>query len=137
MMEIAATLPDAPHWPENAYVVALTADRVPERIALVAEHPVAGLVGFVVAVLIPPQAEIESVAVVAQSQRQGIGALLLEELFARLKKKEITAVMLEVRDANRPARAFYASAGFVETGRRAGYYSEPKEDAILLERSAP
>ena len=135
VMEIAAALPGAPHWSEYVYAGVLAPDAVPARIALVADDPLTGLVGFLVAVLIPPQAELESIAVLAHTQRQGIGALLFAELMAVAKKKQITEVMLEVRESNRPARAFYASAGFVQTGRRTGYYSDPKEDAVLLQRS--
>jgi len=135
VMEIAAASPRAPHWPQTVYAAMLTPDAVPARIALVADDPLTGVLGFLVAVLIPPHAELESIAVVAPTQRQGIGALLLAELLAVLKKKQITEVMLEVRESNSAARAFYASAGFVETGSRTGYYSDPKEDAILLRRS--
>ena len=132
---IAASLPGAAHWPQNVYVEMLAPDAVPARVALVADDPLAGVVGFLVAVLIPPRAELESIAVVTHTQRQGIGARLLAELLAVLKKIQITEVMLEVRESNRPARAFYASAGFVEAGRRTGYYCDPTEDAILLQRS--
>jgi ribosomal protein S18 acetylase RimI-like enzyme len=55
-------------------------------------------------------------------------------LLTSLREAEITKVMLEVRASNHAARGFYACAGFVETGRRPGYYSDPEEDAILLAR---
>jgi ribosomal protein S18 acetylase RimI-like enzyme len=41
-------------------------------------------------------------------------------------------VLLEVRQSNRPARALYLSLGFIETGRRHGYYADPVEDAIQM-----
>jgi len=40
--------------------------------------------------------------------------------------------MLEVREANRSAQAFYRFLGFSEEGRRPGYYSNPVEDAVLM-----
>ena len=132
VLKIAASLPEAPHWPEDAYAVALDADAAPKRIALVVEHPHVGVCGFLVTVLIPPQAELETIAIAKHVQRQGIAAGLLSELLFILQKKHITEIMLEVRQSNHAAQAFYASAGFAETGRRTGYYSDPKEDAILL-----
>jgi len=135
VVAIANSLEEAPHWPSKAYLGALDPDSFPARILMVAEDAVAGVVGFAVTVLIPPQAELESIAVTKSAQRRGIARRLFGELIASLKEREITEVMLEVRESNRAARALYASLGFVETGRRAGYYSEPKEDAVLLSRS--
>ena len=135
VLKIAASLPQAPQWPQNAYANALDPYAAPERIALVAEPLDAGVAGFLVAVLVPPQAELEMIAVAGDAQRQGIATRLLSDLLSILQKRQITEVMLEVRKSNYPARAFYASAGFEETGRRTGYYIDPKEDAILLSRS--
>ena len=135
VMEIASGLREAAQWPRSAYVHALDPEATPARVALVAEGLQAGTSGFLIAVLIPPQAELETIAVVPAAQRRGIGARLLAALFDYLKKSQISEVMLEVRESNRTARAFYASTGFRETGRRAGYYHEPKEDAVLLTRS--
>jgi ribosomal-protein-alanine acetyltransferase len=134
-LEIAASLPEAPHWEQNTYINALDPAAAPERIALVTEPREGGVDGFLVTVLIPPQAEVETIAVARDAQRQGIATRLLRELLLMLQKRQITEVMLEVRESNRPARAFYASAGFSENGRRTGYYREPKEDAILLTRA--
>ena len=135
VVAIANSLEEAPHWHPGTYLGALTSDAIPARILLVAEDAVDGIVGFVVTALIPPQAELESIAVAKFAQRRGIARRLFAELIAALKKSEILEVILEVRESNRSARALYASLGFVETGRRTGYYSEPKEDAILLSRS--
>ena len=137
VLEMASSLPKAPHWLEDVYVRSLDPNARPERIALVADDPESGLAGFAVAVLIPPQAELETIAVARLTQRRGIGASLLAELVENLKYRHVTEVMLEVRESNRAARAFYDSAGFAEAGRRNGYYSDPKEDAILLARRIP
>lgn len=135
VIEIAGALPEAPQWPPQIYARALYPDAVPERIALAAEDSELQLVGFLVAVLIPPQAELETIAVVKEAQKQGIATALFTELLATLSRRQITDVMLEVRQSNHAARPFYRSLGFVETGRRPGYYSDPKEDAILLQRA--
>jgi len=135
LMEIAASLPQAPRWAQIAYTNALDPEIAPQRIALVAELAEASLAGFLITILIPPQAELETIAVARDAQRQGIATRLLDKLLFILQKRQITEVMLEVRESNYAARYFYASAGFSEMGRRAGYYTDPKEDAILLTRA--
>ncbi len=137
VIDIASSLPHAPRWPAATYLHALHPESRPPRLALVCEHPPSHLVGFLVALLIPPQAELETIAVAQPAQRQDIGSLLVDALFDHLKTRHITEVQLEVRESNVTARAFYASAGFTETARRKGYYSDPKEDAILLSRTHP
>jgi len=135
VVAIANSLEEAPHWHPNAYLGFLDADTYPPGVALVAEDQLNGIVGFALAALIPPQAEVQLIAVAKVAQRRGIARRMLAELIAALKKSQITEVILEVRESNRPARALYDSLGFSESGRRSGYYSEPKEDAILLNRS--
>jgi ribosomal-protein-alanine N-acetyltransferase len=39
---------------------------------------------------------------------------------------------LEVRASSAGAIALYTGLGFVEAGRRPGYYAEPKDDAVLM-----
>jgi ribosomal-protein-alanine acetyltransferase len=133
-LEIAESLGEAPHWTQDVYMNALDRASIPARIALVAEHLNAGVLGFLVTVMVPPQAELETIAVSKLAQRQGIGGRLFEELLRILKERQVTEVMLEVRESNHSARSFYGSLGFVQTGRRSGYYSDPNEDAILLHR---
>jgi len=135
VLEIADGLSEAPHWPPETYMKALDSAALPARIALVAEDPESGVAGFLVTVMVPPQAELETIAVSKQVRRQGIAARLLAEVLRNLKEHQITEVTLEVRESNYPAQAFYRSSGFAQTGRRSGYYSDPKEDAILLQRS--
>jgi ribosomal-protein-alanine N-acetyltransferase len=132
VLRIAASLPEAPQWAESAYFHALDQKAGPDRIALVAEVPEGWMAGFLITVLIPPQAELETIVVAREVQRQGIASRLLSALRSMLQKRQITEVMLEVRQSNYAARRLYASAGFAESGRRTGYYRDPKEDAILL-----
>ena len=132
---IAAALRQAPHWTRDVYERALHRNGAPERIALIAEGAAWGIAGFAIAAVIPPEAELETIAVAAECHRQGIASRLFQELIAEFKERQITEVMLEVRESNAAARALYRSLGFVETGRRPHYYAEPQEDAMLLRRS--
>jgi ribosomal-protein-alanine acetyltransferase len=133
-MEIASRLPDAPQWPQDVYLNALDPKRTPARIAMVAQDLSGEISGFLITVLVPPQAELETIAVAPAARRQGIGTRLLAEMLTVLKQKHVTEVMLEVRESNHSARSFYAAAGWIENGRRDGYYTDPKENAVLMSR---
>ena len=133
VMEIAASLPEAPQWPEAAYLTALTPESTPRRIALVAVAPRSGnVLGFIAASLVLPQAELESIAVAAGNQRRGLGRMLFEALVNHLRAASTFEIVLEVRASNHPAAAFYRSAGFGQTGLRRAYYVDPIEDAVLM-----
>ena len=133
VMEIAQSLKEAPHWPCSAYETALNAQAMPQRIALVAEGVESGgVVGFSVASVVPPQAELETIAVAAEGQRRGVGRNLFAFLAGELAIAHAEELFLEVRASNRAALALYLSLGFKETGRRSRYYIDPVEDALLL-----
>jgi ribosomal-protein-alanine N-acetyltransferase len=134
ILAIAQNLNDAPQWPPSAYQAALDPESTPRRITLVAEDSETGnLFGFAVASLLPPQAELETIAVSAASQRQGVARRLFAALVNELTAAQITDLLLEVRASNAPALAFYHALGFAATGRRPRYYAEPVEDALLLQ----
>jgi ribosomal-protein-alanine acetyltransferase len=132
VMEIAASLKDAPRWTRANYVAALDSDVVPRRMALVTVGGQLTVTGFAVANLIPPQAELETIAVAASEQRHGLARRLFEELADKLARAGVTEVILEVRASNLPALGLYRRLGFVETGRRSRYYQAPAEDAVLM-----
>lgn len=131
VMEIAESLREAPQWPRSAYVAALDPAAQPRRIALVAEAKGA-VAGFAVASLMPPEGELETIAVAQAAQRHGMARRLFAELTAELGKAGITEVNLEVRASNQPALGLYRGLGFAETGRRVRYYHDPVEDAVLM-----
>lgn len=141
VMAMAAALPTAPHWQRETYARATKPDAVPARIALVAEAESGELAGFVVASLIAPEAELESIVTAAGFQRRGVGRALLDALSGALRTREVSELHLEVRASNDAARALYAAAGFVESGVRPRYYADPVEDAVLfrldLEQTEP
>jgi ribosomal-protein-alanine N-acetyltransferase len=133
VLAIVETLPTAPQWPHSAWSTAINPESTPRRIALVAEGPQPGSIqGFAVASLLPPQAELETIAVAPERQRQGLGQLLFRALAAHLKSANIAQLDLEVRASNHPALAFYISLGFAKIGLRPRYYADPIEDAVLM-----
>jgi ribosomal protein S18 acetylase RimI-like enzyme len=91
------------------------------------------IAGFAIATLLPPQAELETIAVALKSQRRGLGRQLFAALAAELRRAQILDVILEARASNRAALGLYRSLGFRESGRRARYYADPIEDAVLMD----
>ncbi len=92
------------------------------------------VIGFAVASVVAPEAELETIALAAEGQRRGVGARLVGALVEQLRRERVTELLLEVRASNQAALAFYRAEGFRKTGRRVGYYADPKEDAVLMVR---
>jgi ribosomal-protein-alanine N-acetyltransferase len=79
-------------------------------------------------------AEIESLAVRPGARRQGIGRSLCEASMRWAAERGASRALLEVRVSNDAARALYESLGFREVAVRRGYYREPDEDGLTMER---
>jgi [ribosomal protein S18]-alanine N-acetyltransferase len=81
------------------------------------------------------EAELLTLAVAAPARRQGVGRGLLRAAMGRAGQGGARAMFLEVSTTNRAALALYARAGFVEVGRRRGYYfggTASSTDALVL-----
>jgi ribosomal-protein-alanine acetyltransferase len=93
------------------------------------------LVGFIVARSIAGETEILNLGVEPAFRRSGIGSLLLKQAITHAEGVPPTRAFLEVRESNHGAIAFYLRHGFSVAGRRAQYYSDPREDGLILSRS--
>lgn len=89
---------------------------------VIARHDSA--VGFALSRVIIDECELMLLAVNAESQRAGIGRDLLDAIIADARASKAASVFLEVRSGN-SAITLYSSIGFVEVGRRRGYYRGP------------
>jgi [ribosomal protein S18]-alanine N-acetyltransferase len=88
--------------------------------------------GFLIGRSVADEFEIQNMAVAAEHRRHGVGSKLLESALEFSRIAAIARVYLEVRASNEPAIAIYKRQGFTECGRRARYYRDPVEDALLL-----
>jgi ribosomal-protein-alanine N-acetyltransferase len=70
---------------------------------------------------------------------RGVGRQMLQLLVERSAQAGMQDVFLEVRPSNLHAIALYQSVGFIEVGRRRGYYQavDGREDALVLKLSIP
>jgi ribosomal-protein-alanine N-acetyltransferase len=136
VIEIAESLKTAPRWPRSAYLTALDPQAEPLRIALVAEDPESHAVaGFAAASLLPPQAELETIAVAVETQRRGLARKLFFALAAEIRSAQISEIILEVRASNLPALSLYRRLNFEDIGLRPSYYHDPVEDAVMMRLS--
>lgn len=130
MMEIGRHAVTAAQWNVRHYEQALSSG----RLALVIEE--AGQVkGFLVANSKAGECEIENIAVIGEARRRGLGSHLMGEFLHQIRSSGASAVFLEVRESNLPARALYEKWAFIEAGRRKAYYHDPPEDAVILKFS--
>lgn len=92
----------------------------------------APIAGYIVARETAGELHINNVAVRAEYRRRGIGAALLNRVLDEARRRKAKAAFLEVRSANHAAQALYEKSGFRAIARRADYYSEPREDAVVM-----
>jgi len=90
------------------------------------------IVGFVV-VGMAAVAEMDSLVVRLDAQRRGVGRSLCLQAVLWAQAMGAQSMQLEVRSANVAAISLYRALGFVEQGRRSGYYADPKDDAVMME----
>lgn len=75
---------------------------------------------------------INSVAVAPERRREGLGSELMRAVLANARKEGATRATLEVRRSNEAARALYERLGFAVEAIRPDYYTNPREDALIL-----
>ena len=82
-------------------------------------------------------ADVQTIALADAVRGKGHGRALLRSLLREAAGRGMVQVFLDVREDNEPARRLYVSEGFVEIGRRAGYYPEGNADAIVMRLDVP
>ena len=92
------------------------------------------IVSYAVLMPVLDEAELLTIAVAPNQQRKGLGRLMLLDVLHWAQTQAIRKIFLEVRVSNLAAIALYRTTGFVEIGRRRGYYqhADGREDALLM-----
>lgn len=88
------------------------------------------LVGFLLAWRAADELHLTDLGVTPSARRRGVAQALVTELC----REDARVVFLEVRQSNAPALALYAQLGFTELDRRARYYADTGEDAVVMQR---
>jgi len=92
------------------------------------------VVGFFLARSILENLELLKIGVYPLFQKQGIGTRLLNAAFVEGVKRGCLRCFLEVRKSNQGAIHFYQNHQFRVAGERINYYTQPMEDAWVMER---
>ncbi len=128
--EILREAREAVFWPESSVREALGWQGT---LALASEAS-GKLRGFLIGRQAGDEAEILNLAVETKSRRRGEGGALLKAGVQEFRGLGVSRVFLEVRESNEAAVAFYGKHGFSKVGRREGYYRDPEEAALVMEK---
>ncbi len=90
------------------------------------------IAGFVGVWHIADEAQIVSIGVRTEYRGLGLGEMLLLSAIERAIARELRHVTLEVRVSNHVAQNLYKKYGFAERGLRKGYYTDNREDALIM-----
>jgi ribosomal protein S18 acetylase RimI-like enzyme len=96
------------------------------------KRPEKSVVGCFSAMIVLDELQIDNVAVAAWWRGRGIASELVAAGLFHARQSGCRSAVLEVRTANLPARQLYLKSGFIEVGRRPGYYQHPTDDAIIM-----
>ena len=133
VLEIERGSETAPHWSEAEYESILNGSAIP-RCFFVAEIE-GRIAGFTVGKAAAGEGELESVVVVPETRRLGVGRALCEQVLAWCRELGAEHVDLEVRSGSDGAIRLYNRLGFRPVGSRRDYYHLPTEDASLMRLS--
>lgn len=92
------------------------------------------ILGYIGSQSVLDAADVMNLAVSPDHRRKGIGEKLIKALTRHLQENGVIALLLEVRVSNAPAIRLYEKLGFVQVGRRPRYYTNPREDALILRK---
>jgi ribosomal-protein-alanine N-acetyltransferase len=92
----------------------------------------AHLVGYCCFWIVFGEVHIMNLAVHPDWRRKGIGTRLVEEAISISRKQAVQKIHLEVRRSNDSARKLYEKFGFQVIAVRPNYYTQPREDALLM-----
>jgi len=91
------------------------------------------IAGFLLAWRAADELHLTDLGVTASARRRGVARALVDELCSEGSRSGTRAIFLEVRESNAPAIAFYTSLAFRELDRRAHYYADTGEDAVVMQ----
>ena len=95
------------------------------------------LVGYLVVSRYVDAWHVMNIAVDPDHRGRGIAKMLLERLFELTIDDARRGYTLEVRVSNETAIALYERLGFEARGLRRGYYTDNREDALIMWKDPP
>ena len=121
-------------WPAGLVAEGVSG-RVPTTLYLVASEDDAVL-AYAAVSIVADLAELQRIAVAATHRRTGLASDLLTRVEHEAMTRHADRLLLEVREDNHVACAFYAARGFTEIDRRPRYYADGTTAVILFKEIA-
>ena len=90
------------------------------------------LVSYCTVTTVLDEAQIINVASAPKHKNKGCAKATIELVLDEAKRRNISSVSLEVRESNVPAISLYESFGFSVAGKRKDFYTEPRENALVM-----
>lgn len=116
-------------WPPYAFEQELRGNRLAHYLVARSGDAVVGFAGIWVMV---DDAHVTTISVHPEWRRRGVASRLLLALADLAVKIGARRLTLEVRPSNLGAQALYRRFGFTVAGRRARYYTDDGEDALVM-----
>ena len=99
------------------------------RVALVGRV----VVGFSLAWRAADELHLTDLGVTGTARRRGVARALMSNLRREGQERGSRVILLEVREQNEAALSLYRGLGFCELARRARYYVDSDEDAVVMQ----
>lgn len=90
------------------------------------------IVSYISYRIIDKEMHLLKIAVTPQWRKRGIASWLLGESLNACENRGIDGCLLEVRPSNASAIRLYQKLGFKNIGKRPHYYSDTREDALVM-----
>ena len=116
----ADTLADECKRENSVYIVACEGDSI---------------IGYCTIIASFETADLCNIAVKEDYRKQHIAEMIFEYAVKKCRAKSVERILLEVRESNIPAICFYDKMDFEKIGMRKNYYSNPSENALILQKS--
>ena len=119
-------------WTENLFRCEMTSPISRLLVGRMTQEEAEGVVGYIVYWRVDDEIHLHNIAVRRDMRRKGIASRLLEKAIHSARMEGGRWITLEVRRSNVPAQKMYEKFGFAVHGVRPGYYTDTKEDALIM-----
>lgn len=119
-------------WSENLFRSEITSPISSFLVGREVQGEKRSVVGYIVFWKVDDEIHLHNIAVRRDMRKKGIASRLLSEAIDRSRREGAQRISLEVRFSNLAAQRMYAKFGFAVKGIRRGYYTDTKEDALIM-----
>jgi len=116
-------------WSPHAFISELKDNEYARYFCLELDEEIIGYMGLW---FILEEGHITNVAIAPAYRGKRRGEVLMRSVIQTMAKEGMERMTLEVRASNMPAQRLYGRLGFVTAGVRKGYYSDNREDALIM-----